>query len=285
MPTWKMKKAYRQFFPRRNAASNRFVGPAATTPLSRHAWAIALATRFANRLLPLGGEQLIFERMARNTSLFIKKFGPNIHVTLSPRLQSFLERQTDMFVFNKRITRADRPRATNLMQLAPMAERNSAERVIRSGPSSPRQIVSLNLKARPVVQLKNKQFGVQINYQKQTSGSSPATVMKFGTSLAFSVTNATRVETSERIRMKGRRVEDNPFRLGTSPAITEARPLLQTGPTHLRTPPRNETKVEPDRFSETAPTAVALNVTQVTDEVLRQLDRRLISTRERMGRI
>lgn len=84
-----------------------------------------------------------------------------------------------------------------------------------------------------------------------------------------------------------RRVEDAP--LSPEPRLVTvaapARGFEEMVETPARKLYRNVGPLQHSELGASGPTPPGINVTQLTDEVMRQIDRRLVAVRERMGKI
>lgn len=95
------------------------------------------------------------------------------------------------------------------------------------------------------------------------------------------------LEITTRIMRQFRRVEERPFSREPgwapgAPAPRGSEPVLEAPARKLRRD--MDSTLDFGRVA-TVPPPAALNLTQLTDEVMRQLDRRLVAARERMGKI
>jgi hypothetical protein len=99
--------------------------------------------------------------------------------------------------------------------------------------------------------------------------------------------DGTATEMTTRIARRLRRVEE------ALPFSSEPRVVAGAVPTRgfdevvgtARRPYRDGSPVHRSELGATDPAAPGINVTQLTDEVMRQIDRRLVALRERMGKI
>lgn len=94
-------------------------------------------------------------------------------------------------------------------------------------------------------------------------------------------------EIAARIVRQVRRVEERPSVRSHGPVLSA--PVMRAANEVQETPQRRRTsEITASGAVETLPTTLSVppfNVTQLTDEVMRQLDRRLIAARERMGKM
>lgn len=94
-------------------------------------------------------------------------------------------------------------------------------------------------------------------------------------------------EVAAAIVRRVQRVEERPTGQSMDPVVAASTMRLSRNAAEISEPPRTRESSAGSTFEAfpAAPPAPPFNVTQLTDEVMRQIDRRLVSARERMGKI
>jgi hypothetical protein len=251
--------------------------------IGRHGrWVTALAARFSlkNHLLRHPGSDFIFASLPRRSLLFLQRIQhPHpLQYQFVPSASSpsrFLERQ--FFVVKERplpglphpFTSQTSTPGKALLASSPQIARRLAAAFILSGETRTRAASSQFQAATPL----DLQF--------------PWLTAAPGVRQTHRIHHAGTLEVTTRIQRRLRRVEDpllpGPASVSAASRSAFVAPLrmenfVQAPDSVLESPRKAETLAS-------LPAPPALNLNQITDEVMRQLDRRLVSTRERMGKI
>lgn len=281
-----MKQATGRFF-RKSAlwVSRRYLAwpPLArrTRPvLARHrAWVHAVLRKFALRSARSGTQSLIFQRSVRKGPVTIHKF-KKVCLTIPGRLQQVLRIHTATIEHTigehtgsgalrtalssiPYQTRKSRGPLQLLSRPAP-ANRHAQQRTVESATPA--------LKAEPMTRFQERRLAGTRRARETNQLREKVTIHR-----------AERYEQiSEMIVRKTQRVEDRAFasRYGARQTVI----LAPEKSTNSRPPQRSEKQTTREPAKASAPGGSVVNVAGLTDEVMRQLDRRLVAAMERLGK-
>jgi hypothetical protein len=292
-----MKQVTGRFLPKNTLSASRryFAWPPlariSRPVLARHrAWAQVLLGRFALRSARAGRQKLIFRRGPRRGLLSIRNFRKSC-LTL-PGLSQTLRTQTAI-IERAFVERLPSRGLRTVLSSAPYQKKKSpgslqvwsrSETTVAAGPAPASRdqqqrtmapAISMLL-AVPIIRFKERQVA-------STRLATPEIRQANQLREKVTIDRAERYEQiSETILRKTQRVEDRALasRFG-------ARKLVITPDTELtysRRSQRLENETTPEPAKASAPVTPVVNVTGLTDEVIKQLDRRLVAAMERLGK-
>jgi hypothetical protein len=294
MQIWKTKRQCRQSSPGIASATGRFFNkyPAIGSSLPRCAWAAAILHKFANLRRRSPGADLIFQWIPRMPARLIRILAPNIHLTLSSS-RLFLSRTgtpSSERMIEDRTAFATRPVSASADQ-GRDAYRRPAHNELLAQP----KMKHAALRTASIALIRaHRPEPLAISIAPRVNRMQPALNRDAVVSIWAPDSGASRVarpltyraiETWDRIVSRTRRVEDQMFLVRTNSATQPYPRLSQAVVGYPGVKERRTTAADYDLTSAAARAEPAINVTQLTDEVLKQLDRRMISARERLGRI
>lgn len=280
-----MKQVTGRFLPKNTLLASRryFAWPplarVSRPVLARHrAWAHAVLRKFALRSARSGTQNLISRRGPRRGLLSIHNFR-KICLTL-PGLSQILRTQTAVIerTFVERLpSRALR----TMLSSAPYRKKKSRVPPAPANRDEQQRTVApptSMLTAKPIIRFQERRFA-------STRLASPEIRERNQLQERVTILSARKYEQiSEMIVRKTQRVEDRAFasRYGARQTAVYLPP--ETKLTYSRRSQRleKETAREPTKAS--APASSVVNVTGLTEEVMKQLDRRLVAAMERLGK-
>ncbi len=299
-----MKRAWNQLFLSHRLLSRRgladrhgtvFARPRPQT--CRHpAWVQAVMARFLHRAALHGTaqEKLIHLLALWRSSLFFRNLRPQIHLSVHGLLQQFFSRGHTAVLRRAFVQGGPQqhaqtapgsrlPQTPNGTALAfsagatggePTAGLSPVESIVRrSGPV----LVSFLPAMSALVRLRREVI-TRLHRDVITRGRS--------TRRETVETDSNPNDIVKRITWQVRRVDENPLPLQRN-LVLHLAPIPTSGSdlTLSHTRPATWSEYSGEAATAISPFQSAVNLTQLTDEVVRQLDRRLVAARERMGRI